>query len=131
MADAIYNKAKEKFLSGAIDLTTDTIKVILVDTADYTFSSTHEFQSDVAAAAQEEISPAMTTKSVTDGTFDADDVTFSGTSGDACEAVIIFKDTGTDTTSPVIAYLDSLSGLPVTLGGDVTISWDAAGIFTI
>ena len=59
-----------------------------------------------------------------DGIVDANDVTFTATSGDQCEGIVVFKDTGTTTTSPLLFWWDTASGLPVTLGGDVTVAWD-------
>jgi hypothetical protein len=40
-------------------------------------------------------------------------------------------DTGNAATSRLIAYIDTASGLPVTLGGDVTVRWHASGIFAL
>lgn len=131
MADAIYATAKAALLQGEINMATGSIKCVLIDTADYTFNTGHTYLDSVAAGAREETSTNMTSKTFVSGTFDADNVTFTSTSGDNCEAVIIYVDTGVAASSHLICYLDSLSGLPVTLGGDVTITWDASGIFTI
>ena len=68
----------------------------------------------------------MTTKTTTLGVFDADNITFSSVSGDVSEALIIYRHTGTDSTSELIAYIDGATGLPVTPnGGDITITWDS------
>lgn len=127
MASALYSKAKEKFLSGSLDLLTDTIKVALVDSADYTpDTAADEFLSDIPAAGRVAISPALANKTVSGGVFDADDVTITGVSGDQFEYLVLFKDTGADTTSPLIAIFDTASGLPFTpSGGDVAIIWDS------
>ena len=135
MASVLYPKAKEKFLnpgtlgttSGtAIDLVDDNIKVLLIDTADYTYSAAHEFHSSVAGAALVATSANLSGKSITSGVFDATDITLTAVTGDVCEALIIYKDTGTSATSPLIAYIDSATGLPVTPGGgDIDIVWDA------
>ncbi len=125
MANALYDKGRQKFLEGSIDWLNDTIKVILVDAADYTFSQTHEFLSDVLAAARVATSGALTGKTSGSGIADAADVTFSAVSGDPSEALILYKDTGVEATSPLIAYIDSATGLPVTPnGGDITVQWD-------
>lgn len=125
MANALYSKAKEKFLSGALNMGSDTIKIVLVDTADYTYSAAHEFLSSVAEAARVKTSDALTGKSVTNGVFDADDVTLATVTGDVSEALIIFKDTGDAATSPLIAYIDTATGLPITPnGGNIIIQWD-------
>lgn len=133
MASAVYPLAKQAFISGSIDLTTDDIRVILVDTADYTYSTAHDFLDDVPAGARVATSSALGSKTVTNGVFDAADVTFSTVTGDQSEAVIVYKHTGTEGTSNLIAYIDSASsGLPVTPnGGDITVSWNASGIFTL
>lgn len=127
MANALYGKAREKFLNGDLDWASDTIKAMLVDTADYTVNiNVDEFLSDVPSGAREEISSALTGKTSTLGVADADDPTLTGAVGDPCEAIVIFKDTGVVGTSPLIAYIDTATGLPVTLNsGDVTIQWDS------
>ncbi|HSE45275.1 MAG TPA: hypothetical protein VLA89_08085, partial [Gemmatimonadales bacterium] len=77
-------------------------------------------------AAQEETSGAMTlTDAASGGILDASDVTFTGTSGDACEGILIYKDTGAASTDLLLFWWDSATGLPVTLGGDVTVVWDS------
>jgi hypothetical protein len=58
-------------------------------------------------------------------------VTFTAVSGASVESVNVFKDTGTPGTSNLIAYFDTGTGLPVTPnGGDITVTWNASGIFT-
>jgi len=38
---------------------------------------------------------------------------------------VIYKDTGVDGTSPLIAYVDTITGFPLaTNGGDITVQWD-------
>ena len=133
MASVIYPKAKESFLSQnpSIDMDTDTIKAALVDTGTYTFSSSHQYYSSVSGVVG---TPAtLASKTVTNGTFDAADVTYSAVTGASVEAIIIYKDTGSAATSPLIAYIDSASsGLPVTPnGGDITVAWNASGIFSL
>lgn len=133
MASVIYPKAKESFLSQnpAIDMDTDTIKAALIDTGTYTYSAAHQYYSSVSGVVG---TPAtLASKTVTNGTFDAADVTFTAVTGNSVEAIIIYKDTGSAATSPLIAYIDSASsGLPVTPnGGDITVSWNASGIFSL
>ena len=41
------------------------------------------------------------------------------------EAIIIYVDSGTEATSPLIAYIDTATGLPITPnGGDIIVTWD-------
>lgn len=134
MANKLYPKFKQGLLSGQFNLPTDTLKVVLVDTADYTYSDAHQYLADVPVAAREEISAALTAKTVTDGVFDADDVSFALASGDPSEALILYKDTGDPATSPLMAYIDTATGLPIILnGGPVNVVWPvgASRIFAL
>jgi len=126
MASALYDKARKAFADGDIDLLNDTIKCVLIDAADYTVDlANHDFLDDVASGARVGTAQTLGSKTTTAGVFDAADVTFSSVSGDQCEAILIYKDTGTEGTSPLIAYIDSATGLPVTPnGGDIQIQWD-------
>lgn len=121
MANALYPKAKEAFLSGALNLVSNTISIALVDTGVYTYSSSHQYRSDVSNSAVIS-STTLSNKSVTNGVFDADDATFSSVTGANCEALLIFQDTGTQANSRLIAYIDSATGLPILPnGGDITV----------
>jgi hypothetical protein len=126
MANALYGKGRDKFLNGDIDWTADTIKALLVDTANYTVSiDTHEFLSDIAAGARIGTATALASKSSALGVADANDTTFSSVSGATVEAIVLYRDSGTEGTSALIAYIDTATGLPFTPnGGDVTVAWD-------
>lgn len=125
MANLLYDKGREKFLSGSISWSGDTIKVALVDTASYAInSSSDEFYSTVSAAVVG-TPQTLGTKTVTAGVADSADVTYTAVTGATVEALVIYKDTGVAATSPLIAYIDSATNLPVTPnGGDITITWD-------
>lgn len=104
-----------------------TIRIGLVDTADYTVDLVnHEFRNAAGLAAGiEEISGNMTLiDAAADGVVDANDITFSGTAGDPCEGISLWRETGAAATDELLFWWDSAAGLPVTLGGDVTVIWD-------
>ncbi len=127
MANAIYPKYKEGVLqsTSGTNMSSGTVKAALVDTNDYTYSTAHDFFDDVSSAVVG--TPVeITSKTFTDGVFDGADVTLTSVSGDQSEGLVIYIDTGTPSTSRLIAYLDtSITGLPVTPnGGDITITWD-------
>jgi len=126
MANALYTKGKEHLLNGGIDLGTDTIKAVLVDGADYTPNlSTHENLSDIPAAARVATSGALQNKSVTNGVFDADDITISAVSGDIFEYIVLYKDSGAEGTSRLLLLIDSATGLPCTPdSSDIRLAWD-------
>ena len=126
MANALYDKARERFLTGQFNWSTDSIKSVLVDTGAYTVSLTsHEFLSDISSSARVSTSGAFTGKTTTGGAADANDITFSSVSGSSIEAIVIYADTGTEATSPLIAFIDTATGLPITPnGGDIIVTWD-------
>ncbi len=130
MASAIYPKAKEALLQGTINMSSGTVKAALVDTGTYTYSTAHDFFNDVTGVVG--TPGTIGSKTFTNGLFDGADVTFTAVSGSSAEAIVIYIDTGTSSTSPLIAYIDSGTGLPVTPnGGDITIAWNASGIFQL
>ena len=125
MANSLYDKGREKFASAQINWLTDDIRVVLVDTGAYTFSQAHEFLSDIPSAARISSIQALSGKALVSGACDANDLTFPSVSGASIEVIIIFKDTGTEATSPVLAYIDSGTGLPITPNsGDIIVTWD-------
>lgn len=134
MANVLYQLGRQAFLDGDIDWSANNIKVALIDTADYTFSQTHQFLTDVPGAAIVATSGNLAGKTSTNGTADANDVTFTAVTGDQSEALIIYQDTGVAATSRLIAYIDTATGFPITPnGGNITVTWDngANRIFTL
>jgi hypothetical protein len=130
MANLLYPKVKEAFISKQIDVSADTIKVALVDTGVYSYSASHEFLSDLSGVVGTAQTLASKTKAL--GVFDAADPTFTAVSGNTVEACVVYHDTGTPSTSRLIAYIDTATGLPVTPnGGNIVIQWDATGIFAL
>lgn len=125
MTNALYAKGKEKILSGGINFMTDTIKVALVKSAYGVSLGAHEFLSDLGA---DTLSSHQTLagKSITNGIFDASDPTWpTVAAGDTASCVVIFKDTGVAGTSPLLAYIDQITGFPLsTNGGNITPEWD-------
>jgi hypothetical protein len=53
-------------------------------------------------------------------------------SGAAITGIVIYKDTGVASTSPLVAFIDTGTGIPVTPnGGDISVAWNASGIFSL
>lgn len=132
MANAQYPLSKNDFLTGGINLSADTIKCMLVDTGAYTYSAAHHYLSDIPAGARMGTPLTLASKTigtVAAGVFDAADGAL-GTPSTSAEALVIYKDTGTEGTSVIIWYLDTgVGGLPAAGGGAATITWNAGGIF--
>jgi hypothetical protein len=135
MANAIYPLWKQSLLQFTANnnLSAGTVDVALVDTANYTYSAAHQFFSSIPGAAIIGTPQVLGTKTFTNGVFDAADVTFPSVTGANAEALVIFIDTGTAATSPLVAFIDTgVTGLPVTPnGGNISITWNATGIFAL
>ena len=135
MASALYAKYKEALLTAGLNLTTQDIKVVLVDSADYTLNlATDQYLSAIAAGGRVGTSGNLASKTVTGGVFDAADITITGVTGDQFEYIILYHDTGSAATSELIACIDTATGIPCTPnGGDITITWDngASKIFAL
>jgi hypothetical protein len=122
-----------------IDMAADTLKVMLVTGAYTPDPDAHQFKSDVSGEASgpgyTAGGQAITSKSVTqdntddEGVFDAEDVVWSGTSITARGAVI-YKDTGTASTSPLVCYID-FGADKSTSGMDFKLQWSDEGILNI
>lgn len=131
MASQLYPKGKKKLLDADIDLLADDIRIAIIDTADETYNSADEWHSDLTGAGIVASSSAdLTTKTTTGGLFDADDVLLPTVSGDSVEAVVMYKWTGVSGTSPLIAWFDLATSFTPN-GSDITVIWNASGIFAI
>ena len=127
MANALYDLGREAFLDGSISWSSDTIKVALVDTGVYTANlATDQYYSSLSGATVG-TDQTLASKTVTSGVADAADVSFTGlSSAPSIEAVVIYKDTGVAATSPLIAYIDTATNLPVSAGAtQVDVVWDS------
>lgn len=136
----LYGKLWEnQFGSAPINWSSDTIKVALA-TSTYTPSQdTHDFFNDVtnevtgtgytAGGATLASKTATYTSGTNTCAFDAADTSWT-TSTITARYAIIYKSTGTASTSPLIGYVDFGADVSSS-GGTFTITWDAAGIFTL
>lgn len=138
MANALFDAGKQALLTGGINWVSDDIRVLLVNiTAGNYVVDLANHSSLVNVGAGSRVSNAITipNRTATAGTADGDDLMLTGvTSGVATSALIIYKHTGTESTSTLIAYIDSAVGLTTaTDGSDVQVTWDSGAnkIFTI
>jgi hypothetical protein len=137
MANGLYDKGRNKFATGDLRWKSsggDTFRVCLLKD-DYTPNlATHEFFSDLGTnvvgnngGGTRADCPALTLLDPAAGVCDANDVTLTAVPGTVgpCNYLCIFKDTGVDGTSPLVALIDTATGLPVTPnGGDIIVQWD-------
>lgn len=138
MANALYPVWKQEVMQATSNTSLGgTVKATFADiTSAYTYSAAHDFVDDLGANDNPNYGSAVTlgSKTFTSGTFDAADTTFTALSGAAdLGAIILYVDSGVEATSRLVLYLDtSITGMPFTpSGGDVTIQWNASGIFTL
>lgn len=126
MANTLYDAARQRFLEAQINWMTDTVKVLLVDTGAYTpQTAVHQYLSDISGSARIAGPVTLTSKTTTGGAADAADATFTSVTGPSIEAIVIYIDTGTESTSPLVAIIDTATGLPITPnGGDIIVTWD-------
>lgn len=136
MANSLYPLAREGFLAGEIDFDTAAIKVALVRSGSY--NTAHKFVSDLTGAGGviHTTSGALASKTVTQGTADAADITFSAVTANAnSHVLVVFQASavtgGADVAASaqrLILWLDTGTLLPVTPnGGDITVAWDNTG----
>ena len=140
MANALYPLWKLQLYSFTANnnlSNPSVVKVALIDTANYTYSAAHQFYSSVSGTAVVGTPQTIGSKTfnVVAGApvFDGADVTFTTVTGASVEALLIYIDTGTAATSPLVAYIDTgVTNLPVTPnGGNITIAWSTDGIFAL
>ncbi len=131
MVNLVYPKANEQFWQGGLNLLTADVKAVAVDTGAYTYSAAHQFLSDIPAGARIATSPSLATKTVTNGTFDSGDLVFAAFSGATVEAIVLYVDTGSATTSRLIAFIDTATGLPFTPNGSTLTVGTPSGWFTL
>lgn len=130
MASMLYNNALKEFAQGNIKWKASggsTIKAILVDADKYTASASHKYLSEVTSGARVGSPVTLTLVDAADGgVCDAADITFSDlTSTPTVEAVVLYMDGGTEATSPLIAFIDSGTGLPTPAGVNaINVRWD-------
>lgn len=112
-AITFVNAYKKKVFDGGIDLVNDTIKAMLLTSSHTTDIDAHEFIDDVSAnevSASGTYSAGGVTLTITtsqdntdnEGVADATDFSVTGFTG-SVRYIAYYKDTGTPSTSPIIA----------------------------
>jgi hypothetical protein len=105
-----------------------SVKAILIDAGAYTVDLVaHANLSDIPAGARIGSAVALTLLDPSAGVCDASDISFTALVGaPTIEALALYKDTGIEATSTLIAYIDSAtSGLPTPAGAtQVDVTWN-------
>ena len=133
MANALYTLARQSFLNGGINWSSADIRVALV-TSGYTVNlSTDQYVTSIASYIVAR-STALLSKTSTGGTANAASIDIASVTGSTVAYFVIYANSGSDSTSQLIAYFDTATNLPITPnGGDIIISWDTGSnkIFTL
>ena len=124
--NVLYDLGRQSFLDGLVSWSQNTIRAVLIDTTQYFVNlATDQWLSDIPSGAVVAVSGPLSNKTVAAGVANADPVTFTGVSGPLCEVIVLYRDTGTASTSRLIAYLTVATGLPVQPnGGNIVLSFD-------
>lgn len=135
MANAVFNKGLENLWKGNINWASDDIRVVFVNDATYTpDTATDETLADITAGARVATSTALTNPTITNGVISADNKTVASVTGSVVNTMVVYKHSGTESTSYLIAAIDTTtdSSLPYTpTGADVTVVWNPSGIVRI
>lgn len=137
MADVVYNSAKRDIMNGSINLSSDTLKVMLVTNAYTPNVDTHTKRSDitneVSGTGYTAGGATLANKTVTvdnaanQGVFDADDLVWPNASITARGAVLYKSRGGAANADELIRYFDF--GVDITsTAANFTMTFDAAGI---
>jgi hypothetical protein len=140
MANAVYPLYKQSLMQEAaanksLDQTGSNAPytALVTTSAGYTYSASHQFYSsltNIVGTPQPNTTPVVDTSA----TFKSDNITFTAVTGTVVGAIVIYRqNAGANTTWRLVLYEDtSVTGLPVTPnGGNIVITWNAAGIFTL
>ena len=136
MADASYQQWRNSQFGVHVhtfaDLDTDDIRCLLYDEGADALNLADQDLADIIAGARIAVSTNLTGKTVgvvAVGTFDHDNFTFAAVTGASVESLTYWKDSGVESTSPLIMNIDSATGLPVTPnGGDIIWAPNASGV---
>ncbi len=138
MASVVFNSFKQKVLQGDVDLDLP-INVALVLSGYTPNIDTHDFFNDITneASGAGYTAGGITLSSTTvildttddEAAFDAADITWAASTITARGAVL-YRNTGTASTSPLIAYFDFATDQSSS-SGNFTIAWNSEGLLNL
>lgn len=129
-AEALFTRPSDS------DLVAGAVKVVGLNLSGggttYTYNAAHDFLDDVAAGARIGTAQTLGTKTFANGVFDADNISFPALAGDSIEALLVYIDTGTASTSRLVGLIRQAQGLPLTPNGqNQPVVWNAGGILVL
>ena len=116
MANQLFVSARQSFLTGGFDWTSANLKMAILDTT-YVFDENQEFVDEVPGASIVQVED-LTNPTAIDGFANADSLQFDNVvAGNQIAYLIIYDDTGVPATSRLLAYFDTVTGLPTDASG--------------
>ena len=122
-------------LDGTIDWNTDTLKFVML-LSSYSFSAAHDNLDDISADAAVNGTSGALTVTITDGVIDLTDPTITPDTAQTVASLMLYKDSGTPSTSTLLWFFDSnkVSNLPLATDGsavNLTIDGGAFKLFAL
>jgi hypothetical protein len=129
----LYDSALEGRWTGYDVTGADPLSIALVDSS-YVFDATDDFFDDVTG--QLGSTAALTSVSVSGGDLLADDGVVSGVGmGDIVKGIVVFNDSGSPATSPLLGFIDrNADTTPISLTGngtDINVPWPDGIVATL
>lgn len=141
VGNALYPLWKQNLLAGTAGYDIDNGDSVngpyclLIDIGVYTYNPGHAFFSQLSGIIGAANGMQLTTPTIANGVFDADNLVFTSVpAGPDIDALIIYRHNGgANSTWPLVMYYDTPGGgLPVVPnGGNITVTWNVAGIFVL
>lgn len=135
MASNVYNKGALKLLNGTIDYLNDNVAIMIMDET-YSFDSSHEFVSNVTGEitgsgyARKSLVSKTVELNANSVIFDCGTIEYTALdSPNTLASAIIYAESGTDSTSSLIANIDFVN-LSVT-NSDVNVVTSEQGLFKV
>lgn len=125
MSNRVYPSAIDTILDGSIDWDSDTLVAGLFDALVY--DSGDVFLDDLPTPVATE---TVTGAAIISGDVLVDNTMFTGVSGGDILSVVVWKDTGSSATSPLLFYTDDEGEIMFSpAGGDIEVSWNGGVLF--
>lgn len=121
MANFLYKKAKQSILNAEVNFTSNNLKLLIIDKTYYTpDENTDQYVSDIPANAIKKRSNNIQNVTNSLGVIDANDISIADYNGGFFDAIVMYVDAGSDSTSKLIFFIDSSSGLPFDVSNSIT-----------
>ena len=112
MANFVYGKAKQALLNGQINVLSNSLKILIVDSSYVPSANSDQYVSNINPSYIKNRSAIIQNVTNTLGVLDADDITIIEHDGSAFKAIVLYENGISDSDSRLIAYIDTSIGLP-------------------